>query len=79
LLLLNLIVRVKQDASREVLGDNRRQSQQAGLSWGYMSAVDREGRRIWVVAAERNAQRFIVHTDEKLTAVIVLEGAIRLR
>ena len=54
-------------------------SQQAGLSWGYMSAVDREGRRIWVVAAERNAQRFIVHTDEKLTAVIVLEGAIRLR
>ena len=44
-----------------------------------MSAVDREGRRIWVVAAERNAQRFIVHTDEKLTAVIVLEGAIRLR
>jgi len=60
----------------ELIADNL---SKAGWSWGYMSAVDREGRRIWVVAAERNAQRFIVHTDEKLTAVIVLEGAIRLR
>jgi hypothetical protein len=39
--------------------------------------VDREGRAIWVVAAERNAQRFIVHADEKLTAFLELETAIR--
>jgi hypothetical protein len=38
--------------------------------------VDSEGRAIWVVVAERNAQRFIVHADEKLTAFIELESAI---
>jgi hypothetical protein len=44
-----------------------------------VATVDREGRTIWVVAAERNAQRFIVHADEKLTAFIELESVIRGR
>jgi hypothetical protein len=40
--------------------------------------VDREGRTIWVAAAERiDAGRFIVHADEKLTAFVELESAIR--
>ena len=36
------------------------------------------GRQFWVAAAEReNAGRFIVRTDEKLTAFLELESAIR--
>jgi hypothetical protein len=38
--------------------------------------VDRKGWTIWVVAAERDGQRFIVHADEKLTAFVELESAI---
>jgi hypothetical protein len=37
----------------EVLGNNRRQSQQTGWSWGCVATVDCEGRTIWVVAADR--------------------------
>jgi hypothetical protein len=48
----------------------------SGWSWGCVATVDREGRTIWVVAAERNAQRFIVHTDEKLTAFLELESQV---
>ena len=36
--------------------------------------MDSEGRAIWVVVAERNGQRFIVHADEKLTAFAELEA-----
>jgi len=36
-----------------------------------------KGQIIWVVAAERDGQRFIVHADEKLTAFVELEAAIR--
>ena len=49
----------------------------SGWSWGCVATVDREGRTIWVVAAERNAQRFIVHADEKLTAFLELERVTR--
>jgi hypothetical protein len=42
----------------EIIADNL---SEAGWSWGCVATVDREGRTIWVVAAERNAQRFIVH------------------
>ena len=46
----------------------------AGWSWGCVATVDREGRTIWVAAAERSdAGRFIVHADEKLTAFLELE------
>jgi hypothetical protein len=48
----------------------------AGWSWGCVAAVDRKGWTIWVVAAERDGQRFIVHADEKLTAFVELESAI---
>jgi hypothetical protein len=50
----------------------------AGWSYGYVSAVDSQGRTIWIVDAHRDdGKRFIVHADEKLTAFMDLESAIR--
>ena len=43
-----------------------------------VSSTDHDGRQIWVVAAEReDGGRFIVRADEKLTAFLELERAIR--
>jgi hypothetical protein len=40
--------------------------------------VDANGRTIWIVDAHRdNGKRFVVHADEKLTAFVELEAAIR--
>jgi len=50
----------------------------AGWSWGYVSAVDSEGRTIWIVDAHRDdGKRFVVRANEKLTAFLELEAAIR--
>ena len=50
----------------------------AGWSWGCVSAVDRAGRTIWTADAHRgDGKRFIVRADEKLTAFLELESAIR--
>jgi hypothetical protein len=47
---------------------------------GWVSAVDCEGRTIWIADAHRDdGQRFIVHADEKLTAFLELESAIGAR
>ena len=44
-----------------------------------MATTDDKGRSIWVVTAEREeAGRFIVRADEKLTAFLELEAAIRV-
>jgi hypothetical protein len=49
-----------------------------GWSLGYVSAVDREGRTIWIVDPHRgDGKRFVVRADEKLTAFVELEAAIR--
>jgi hypothetical protein len=41
-------------------------------------AVDSNGRTIWITDAHRDAgKRFIVHTDEILTAFVELEAAFR--
>jgi hypothetical protein len=49
-----------------------------GFSWGSVTTVDCEEWSIWVVSADRgDAGRFIVHADEKLTAFIELQSAIR--
>jgi hypothetical protein len=58
----------------EVIADNLSKS---GWTWGCVASVDREGRTIWVVAAERDGQRFIVHADEKLTAFSELESVTK--
>ena len=50
----------------------------ARWSWGWVSAIDREGRTIWIIDAHRdNGKRFVVRADEKLTAFLELESAVR--
>ena len=48
----------------------------AGWSWGCVSALDREGRTIWIVDAHGYEKRFIVRAEEILTAFLELERAI---
>jgi hypothetical protein len=62
------IVRVKY---WEIIADNLRK---AGWSLGWVSALDRKGRTIWIVDAHRDdGKRFIVRSDELLTAFLELE------
>jgi len=52
-------------------------AKQAGAG-GCVSAVTSEGRIIWVADAHRgDGNRFVVHADEKLTAFVELDAAIR--
>jgi hypothetical protein len=61
--------------SWEIIADNL---SKAGWSWGCISAVDFEGRAIWIVDAHRgDGKRFVVRADEKLTAFVELEAAAR--
>jgi hypothetical protein len=61
--------------SAPVIADNL---SKAGWSWGCVSAIDSNGRTIWIADAHRDdGKRFVVHADEKLTAFIELESAIR--
>ena len=48
----------------------------AGWSLGWVSALDLEGRTIWIVDAHRDGKRFIVRADEIRTAFVELERAI---
>ena len=46
----------------------------AGWNLGRVSAIDCEGRTIWIVDAHRDdGRRFIVHADEKLSAFVEVE------
>jgi hypothetical protein len=46
----------------------------AGWSLGWVSAIDAQGRTIWIVDAHRDdGRRFIVHADEILSAFVELE------
>ena len=59
----------------EIIADNL---SKAGWSWGCLSAIDSNGRTIWIADAHRDdGKRFVVHADEKLTAFLELESAIR--
>jgi len=58
----------------EIIADNLKKT---GWSWGCVSAVDSNGRTIFVADAHRDGQRFVVRADEKLTALLELEAAIR--
>jgi hypothetical protein len=59
----------------EIIADNLNQ---AGWSWGCVSALDSSGRTIWIADAHRGeGKRFIVHADEKLTTFVELGAAIR--
>jgi|SRR5438132_502566 len=48
----------------EIIADNLKKR---GWSLGWVSAVDSEGRTIFIVDAHRNGKRFVVRADEKLT------------
>jgi hypothetical protein len=49
----------------------------AGWSWGYISAVACDGRKTFVADAHRrDGRRFIVRSDDLLTAFIELERAL---
>ena len=50
-----------------------------GWSWGCVSAIDSNGRTIWIVDVHRDGKRFIVGADEKLSAFLELERATRRR
>ena len=59
----------------EVIADNL---SKAGWSWGCVSAIDSSGRTIWMgthIADDR--KRFVVRADEKLSAFVELELAMR--
>ncbi len=59
----------------EIIADNL---SKAGWSLGWVSAVDSEGRTIWIADAHRDdGRRFIVHADERLTAFLELEKVTR--
>ena len=50
----------------------------AGWSWGCVATVNREGRTIFVADAHRDdGKRFVVHADDKLTAFLQLQEAVR--
>ena len=56
----------------EIIADNL---SKAGWSRGCVSPVDGDGRTIWI--ADPHRKRFVVRADEKLTAFVELESAIR--
>ena len=59
----------------EIIADNL---SKAGFSCGCVSAIDSNGRTIWIVDAHGYGKRFVVRADEKLTAFVELESAIRV-
>jgi hypothetical protein len=57
-----------------MVSDNLRR---AGWSWGCVSAVDFDGRTIWIADAHRDdGKRFVVRGDEKLSAFVELEREV---
>jgi hypothetical protein len=55
----------------EIIADNL---SKAGWTWGCVATVDREGRTIFVADAQRdNCKRFVIRSDEMLSAFLELE------
>jgi len=55
----------------EVIADNL---SKAGWSWGCVSAIDSNGQTIFIADAHRdNGKRFVVRSDELLSAFLELE------
>ena len=58
----------------EIIADNLHNT---GWSLGWVSAVNREGRTIWIADAHRgDGKRYVVRSDEILTAFLALESAV---
>jgi len=61
----------------KIIADNL---SKAGWSLGWVSALDREARTIWIADAHRgDGKRFVMCEDEKLTAFLELEAVIPSR
>jgi hypothetical protein len=61
----------------EIIADNLKKR---GWSLGYVSAIDSNGRTIWIADAHRDdGKRFVVHADEKLTAFLELESQLAIK
>ncbi len=59
----------------QIIADNL---SKAGSSWGCVSAIDSNRRTIWIVDAHRDdGKRFVARADEKVTAFVELEAAVR--
>jgi hypothetical protein len=59
----------------ETIADNL---SKAGWNWGCVSALDANGRTIWIADAHRgDGKRFVVRADELLTAFLELESPTR--
>jgi len=59
----------------EIIADN---FSKAGWSWGCVSTVDSRERTIFTADAHHgDGKRFVVRADERLTAFLELESAIR--
>ena len=62
----------------EELGSSRRQSHQSRLELSCVSAIDSNGRTIWIADAHcGDGKRYVVRADEKLTAFLELEAGFR--
>ena len=57
----------------KIIADNL---SKAGWSLGWVSALDLEGRTIWIADAHGYGKRFIVRAEEKLTAFLEVQQAI---
>jgi hypothetical protein len=58
----------------EIIADNL---SPAGWNLGWFSAVDSNGRTIWIADGHRDdGKRFVVRADEKLSAFLELESAV---
>jgi len=58
----------------EIIADNL---SKAGWSLGWVTAVDSQGRTIWIVDAHRDdGKRFVVRADELLSAFVELEREV---
>jgi hypothetical protein len=56
----------------EIIADNLSKA-----DWGCISAIDSNGRTIWIADAHRgDGKRFVVRADEKLAAFSELEAAV---
>ena len=55
----------------------RGSSNKAGWSLGWVSALDHEGRTIFVADRASRGKRFVAREDEKLTAFVELVAATR--
>jgi len=61
----------------EIIADDLKE---AGWNCGCIASADDKGRQFWVAAAEQeDAGRFIVRANEKLTAFMELESAVKTK